>query len=743
MPLIFLFAMKAVSFPAPDSLKLSRMQKSKSKTPGVMATALIAVAVLTAGVAAQTSNQKPGTTAAAPAAAYSKAAKKQPSEDQKMHAEQDYVDGARALSSGDPTLAEKYFQRAASLVPDRSDYAQAVIIAHQHRVTALVQAAAQARRKGRKAEAQKLLDEAEQLDPQNEIVQQHMQLKRLPRASDQTLPDRTAATKVLTTLAEIPKSGADKGIIEVQFNGERHSFHETVNARTMLEQVLQNYGVKVVLDDTVNGRMARLDVDDLTAEEIIPVMDRVLGVFVAPLDEHTVLVGKDTKEAHERIDPELYETLYLPGLSADDLKSIGQMVREIYGIQYAAVNPSSQTLSVRATQDTLVALHKTLYDLMDDDNEVLLDVSLYEMDRTKTQQTGAQAPQQISMFNFDSEVAQVVQANQSTINQAISSGLIQQGNYLQYAELLLAAGLLNNTVFGQSFALFGNGLTRTGVTGVSSTLTMALNSSDARMLDDTQILVDNKQAGTFRAGERYPITTSTFSNMASQSSVGGVSLSGLTSQQLALLGLSSASSLSTASTQVIPQIQYEDLGLTLKTTPTVSRDGNMTLHFDMKLEALGGTSINNIPILNNRAFSGDVMVREGQSAVILSNVTRQETGAISGTPGISELPGFSDLASRSNNGNGQTLVMVIVPHMLRHAEHTHAGPMVMLAEHGPPTTVAAPVAPAATPTAPTTPGDISQPRTYFNGTTVPGNNGNGNNNGSQGFGAGFSAFQNH
>ena len=39
----------------------------------------------------------------------------------------------------------------------------------------------------------------------------------------------------------------------------------------------------------------------------------------------------------------------------------------------------------------------------------------------------------------------------------------------------------------------------------------------------------------------------------------------------------------------IPMVQYEDLGLTLKATPRVLRNGDVALSIEMKLDALSGT----------------------------------------------------------------------------------------------------------------------------------------------------------
>ena len=112
-------------------------------------------------------------------------------------------------------------------------------------------------------------------------------------------------------------------------------------------------------------------------------------------------------------------------------------------------------------------------------------------------------------------------------------------------------------------------------------------------------------------------------------------------------------------------MQYQDLGLTLKVTPRVMRSGSVALSLDLTLDALAGGSINGLPILNNRAYSGVVMLKQGAAAVIAGDLDQSQSRAISGTPGLSELPGMNNLTGNENQQNYATLLIVITPHLIR------------------------------------------------------------------------------
>jgi type II secretory pathway component GspD/PulD (secretin) len=126
----------------------------------------------------------------------------------------------------------------------------------------------------------------------------------------------------------------------------------------------------------------------------------------------------------------------------------------------------------------------------------------------------------------------------------------------------------------------------------------------------------------------------------------------------------------------VPQVQYEDLGLTLKTRPNVMRNNDVALNVDLKIVALAGSSINGNPILNNTAYSGVVTVPQGQGVVLVSDLDSQESKAISGVPGLSEIPGLNNLTGNNNQKSHSTLVIIITPHVVRGTQAAGHSPMM-------------------------------------------------------------------
>ncbi len=176
-------------------------------------------------------------------------------------------------------------------------------------------------------------------------------------------------------------------------------------------------------------------------------------------------------------------------------------------------------------------------------------------------------------------------------------------------------------------------LTESALVPGATKFNLSLNTSDSRELDQIELRMEDGQDETLKEGERYPIQTSSYSSLSPNiPNIAGLTGAGASSS------LSSLLSSLTSSVPNVPMVQYQDLGLNLKVTPKVLRDGDVALNIDLKLDALSGTLINGNPVLDNRAYNGMVTLRQGEATVVATELDKSQSLAISGTPGISEIP---------------------------------------------------------------------------------------------------------
>ncbi|MGC2504672.1 MAG: hypothetical protein WA400_21285 [Silvibacterium sp.] len=578
-----------------------------------------------------------------------------------------YLEGARALENKDYAIAETDLTQAAKLDPGNPQYSAASAIIIGHHATALIQAADKAKLLAHPDEARADLLLAYRLDPKNPMLAQHMDEISQAAAPDPVQP--------------YPEDESYAPPVELAASLQPHSFHLRANTDEVLRQVLAAYGITPSIDSSVKNGTVRIDADNVTFDQAARMAKLLTNTFFVPLDPKRVLVAQDTKANRNKFQRLALETVYFPGLTNAEVTDMSLIARNVFEAQQATASAANNALTVRAPQPELAALNGTLSEMLDGRSVVQVEVRLYDIAKTTTLNVGVQLPQSTTIFNVPSELNSILSQNQALVQQIISSGLAAPGDLGAIALALVASGQLTGTsILTQPFATFGGGLTLTGITTQGVTGNLALNSSDSRVLDHVTMRLLDQEESTIKAGERYPIITSSYSNFgATGLNVPGLSTAGISST-LAGLGIS-ASALQSGLSQAIPQVQYQDLGLTLKIKPYIQKNRDVTLNLDLKVTSLQGTSLNDIPVLNNQEYSAIMTLRQGASALVVSNLNKQQSRAVTGVPGLTDLPGFQSATNQQTENDVSELIMVITPHIIRQAHKQEAGRMFILPVH--------------------------------------------------------------
>jgi Flp pilus assembly secretin CpaC len=544
--------------------------------------------------------------------------------------------------------AMKGFEQASALDPTNANYRLAARVARTHAVTALIQDAAKDRLLGNEAASRAALERARALDPTNIEVSQH-----LDELGDDAIRGQPKPL--------YEQSGSDLGgPVELEPATGLHSFHLHEDQKQIIAQVLKAYGLTAMLDTSVHPFLTRFDVDDVTYGDAAQALSMATDTFIVPLDAHRALVAADTSTNRKQFMRQDVETIYLSGLSDDELNDVLSVAKNVFAAQRATLSQSSRTITISAPQLTLEAFNATLKSLLEGRSQVVLDVRLIQVAHIGTRSTGAQLPQTMTAFNVFAEEQSLLKANASLVQQIISSGLASANDPLAILGILIASGQVSSPLLSSGFALFGGGITQSALNLGSTTINLNLNTSDSRELDQVLLRLEDGEKGTLKLGEKYPIQTSSFSSTSgSLPSIPGLTGAGSSSS------LSSLLSSLTSSVPNIPMVQYEDLGLTLTVTPKALRNDDVALTIDMKLDALAGTSIDGNPVLDNRAYTGVVTLKEGEATVVATELDKSQSQAISGTPGLSEIPGLNNVSDKNLQQNYATLVIVMTPHVVR------------------------------------------------------------------------------
>ena len=551
------------------------------------------------------------------------------------------------------------YQLAAKLDPTNKNYALAAELTRSHAVTSLIQTAAKERIRGDAVAERVALEHALELDPRNIQVTEHLHELGDDALRGQSTPIyEQGAETVGEALTIHPTPGVK-------------SFHLHTDSHQAIEQVFKGYGLEATIDDSVRRAQVRLDVDDATFAQAMQVLNLLTTTFYVPLDTRRALVARDTPENRKQFERMELETIYLPGLAATEMNEVGTLAKNVFELTQSAVDPTAGTITLRAPASTLNAFNATIRDLIDGNSQVLLEVELIQIAHTSDRNTGVQPPQSISAFNVYAEEQSILNANQALVQQIISSGLAAPGDTLAILGILLASGQVSNSLLTSGVALFGGGLTASALAPGKMTANFDLNSSDSRELDRMQLRLGDGQKANIKSGTRYPIQTSSFSSLSPNlPNIPGLTGAGSSSSLSSLLGSLGSS------VPNVPQVQYQDLGLTLTATPSVMRNEDVAMNIEMKIDALSGSALNGNPILNSRTYNGVVTLKQGEGVVLVSELDRSESRAISGLPGVSEIPGLNNVTSNDTQKSNSTLVVVITPHVIRGTQAAGHTPMM-------------------------------------------------------------------
>ena len=631
-----------------------------------------AALLLTAGTAAAQQNSPPAQTDSSSAmdgsigssqqVAQEAEQKKAVSGKDRRRASKLFIEATKKFEKRQFDAAMRDYEKATALDPENANYSAAAAVARSHAVEELIQVAAKARIQGDSAAERAALQRASELDPKNEQVAEHLHAMADDSADAQP---KGIYEQAANSLGEAPVLTPVEG---------KHSFHLRSDRRQLIQTVFRSYGIEAAVDQSVSGGSVKLDLDDATFDQATRAVSMVTNSFMVPLDAHRAVVARDTRENRQQFTRLELETVYLGGLTPAEMTEIGNLARNVFQAQQVAVDPTAGTLTVRASTNSLNAINDTLRRLLDGRSQVMLEVRLIQLAHTNRRTIGPRLPQQITAFNVFAEEQAILNANQQLVQEIIASGLAAPGDTLAILGILLASGQVSSSIFQNGIVLVGGGLTLTGITPSPVSFDLNLNSSESRELDQIHLRLGDGEEGTLKSGLRYPITTSSFSNLGT----GGLNIPGLSSAGSSS-SLSSLLSSLTGNQASIPQIEYQDLGLTLKATPRVIRSGEVALTMDMKITALAGSSVNGVPVINNRSYSGVATVKEGAGVVLVSQVDKEESRALSGTPGMSEIPGFNNaVSSKDTQKNVATLLIIITPHVIRGTQAAGQSPMMRI-----------------------------------------------------------------
>jgi len=236
--------------------------------------------------------------------------------------------------------------------------------------------------------------------------------------------------------------------------------------------------------------------------------------------------------------------------------------------------------------------------------EVIIDVQLLEVDRTRLLEYGLQVASPGSP-GINGSVTIASDANQTLT--------------LQMLKNLSASDILLTNLPGIFYRLLKS-------------------DANTRILANPQLRASEGSTASARFGDRVPVPVTTFTPIAT----------GGTPQQ------------------PIVSFNYENIGVNIDITPRTHHDDDVTLLLNVAVTNISGTGFGGLPTFGNREIKTQIRLRDGETNLLAGLIRDDERRLVEGVPGLSDIPGVGKAFGHTTKTAQQTdIVLTLTPHIVR------------------------------------------------------------------------------
>jgi general secretion pathway protein D len=344
-----------------------------------------------------------------------------------------------------------------------------------------------------------------------------------------------------------------------------------------------------------------VDLRNATLENALSAVADATRTFFHVTSPNAVLVIPDTPAKRREYEEEVVRTFYL---SNADLKETMDLLRIVLDARRISPVTGTNALAMKDTPERITAAARILSAIDKARPEVLIDVELLEVDRTRLQEYGLQIASP-GAAGLNGSVTVAPDTN-STLNLRALRNLTQ-------SDVLLA------NLPGLYYRLLKS-------------------DTNTRTLANPQLRTAEGTPATARFGDRVPIPVTTFAPIAT----------GGTPQQ------------------PITSYNYENIGVNIDITPRTHHDDDVTLQLKVAVQSISGTGFGGLPTFGNREISTVIRLRDGETNMLAGLIRDDERRVLEGIPGLIDLPVVGRLFAHSRTETTQTdIILTLTPHIIR------------------------------------------------------------------------------
>jgi len=380
--------------------------------------------------------------------------------------------------------------------------------------------------------------------------------------------------------------------------------------KMVFEALSRTTGINFIFDRDVKSDLrTTVFLKQTTLEDAIDVILTTNQLDKKILNNSSVLIYPSTGAKAKEYQDLIVKAFYIANA---DVKETANMLKTVLKIKDVFVDEKTNMLVLRENPET-IALADKLIALQDvNEPEVMLEVEVLEITRTRLQDLGVQFSNQLTVSPISSIV---------TTGPGTGTGSAGSTNGTQTIPLNdlrhLNSGLL-------------------GVTVPTATLNFQNSDSDVNLLANPRIRVRDHEKAKILIGDKVPVVTTTTS----------------------------------ATGFVAENIQYIDVGIKVDVEPDIRLHDEIGLKLGLEVSSLVSTITTSNGSqayqIGTRNFNSALLLKDGETQLLGGLISKSDTSNADHLPILGQIPLLGRLFSNENSNNGKTeVVLSITPHLIR------------------------------------------------------------------------------
>ncbi|MCS7023778.1 MAG: tetratricopeptide repeat protein [Bryobacteraceae bacterium] len=413
--------------------------------------------------------------------------------------------------------------------------------------------------------------------------------------------------------------------------------------KILFETICKLAGINVIFDTEYQntGRDFFVDLNNATLEQALDYVAIQTKSFWKPLSQNTIFVTADNVTKRRDYEDMVVKTFYLNNVTTvQELQEIATAVRAVTEVRRLFTYNGQYVIIIRGTVDQVALAEKLILDLDKPKAEVVIDVVVMEMSKTKSRELAA------SLASAGNPSLNIPVG--FTPRNPVLSGTTSSSNGSGSSSTTSSSS--SNTAI--SLARVGRISTNDfSVTLPGAVFKALFSNREGRVLQAPQVRAVEMQKASLRLGDKIPFASGSF-----QPGFGAVGT-----------GISPL---------VSTQFQFADVGVNVDITPKVHGPDEVSLHVELELSTvrervdIGGLQQ---PVIGQRKMIHDIRLREGEVSLLGGLTGLTDSLTVNGIPGVGNVPFLRRLFSSENRERVETeLVIALIPHIVRAPEITPA-----------------------------------------------------------------------